>query len=167
MMMKDGEEILKQDSYKLIGHRIVAIVCCISAFYLSEFFTEIDFWNSGYNDAIRLGLFIASIWMAYTLFSRGIIGCAVVSAFSAFVYNPIFKLNLRGDSEELVDLIFGISFIWILIRLWKISRIMTPEVVQRANINQARAEAIEDAVKRGDLDPEFLEEISRKIKEKD
>lgn len=113
--------------------------------------------------ALKLGLCIMSGVISVRMFSKGILGPAILSALVVVVYNPFVSLDLDFDSWRAVNIATALGFTWVLWQLHRVSKVMTPEKVRRMQLAEARAEAIDDAIAKGDLDEKKLTDFMSKV----
>ena len=142
----------------MIKERVAAFIVGIACLWMSEWFYEVAWDSQMLFPAVKIGVFIFSGWIAFGVFSRGIIGWAVFFSASCIIFNPIFRVEMPEDSWQVIDGVFGLIFLFSFFRLGRFSKLLA-----RLQINEARAKAIDEAVERGDLDPEIIEHFHEKI----
>ena len=113
--------------------------------------------------ALKLCLCILSGVISVRMFIKGILGPAILSALVVVVYNPFASLDLDFDSWRAVNIATAVGFLWVLWQLHRVSKVMTPEKVRRMQLAEARAEAIDEAIARGDLDEKKLTDLMSKL----
>ena len=113
--------------------------------------------------ALKLGLCILSGVICVRMFSKGILGPAILSALVVIVYNPFVSLDLDFDSWRAVNIATAVGFAWVLWQLHRVSKVMTPEKVRRMQLAEARADAIDEGIAKGDLDEKKLTDFMSKL----
>ena len=98
-----------------------------------------------YFDALKLGFCILAAFVGFRVLGKGILGPAVLCGLIALIYNPFFKLDLDSDSWQAVHLAAAISFLWVVFKFRSISKLMSPESVEKRRWSEAMARVVNNA----------------------
>lgn len=155
---------LNSESYRLRFEKIATVAVCATSlwFGLGDVARGYGLFGDIFG-ALKLGLCILSGVICFRTFSKGILEPALFSALVVVIYNPFVSLDLDFDSWRAVNIATAVGFIWALWQLQRISKKMTPEKVRGMQLAEARAEAIDDAIAKGDLDEKQLQQFMGKL----
>ncbi len=164
-------EELHAESYRLTVEKLIALA--LGAVSLWFCFGDVARGYGPFGDffgALKLGVCILSSFLCIRVFPKGVQGPAALCALIALIYNPFFKLDLDYDSWRAVNFATAIAYIWIVWRFHKVTKLMTPELIERirkeearASMAQARADVIDEAIDKGEFDEGKINDFMRKL----
>jgi len=164
-------EELHADSYKFTVEKLIALV--LVAVCLWFCFGGVARGYGLFGDffgALKLGVCVLSFFLCIRVFPKGVQGPAALCALIGIIYNPFFKLDLDYDSWRAVNFVTAIAYTWVFWRFHIVSKLMTPELIEkvrkdeaRARLAEARAEALNEAISQGKFDEEQSNEFMRKL----
>lgn len=127
-------------------------------------------WNGGwgspysfigdYLSSIKIGIFILSCFVCFRVFLGGLLWPAGFYLVIALAYNPFIRLKLDKENWMVIDFVAGIAALWAGFQIFKFSRFW----INRRKMAEARAEAIDEAIADGRLDPNIMEDFMKKLK---
>lgn len=161
---------LGDHSYRLKTEKILSVVLAIliggiwwSGAWGSWSSIELSDYISDYLSTLKIAIFALGGLVGFRLFPKGLLWPSGIFVAIALAFNPFLPLKLDRENWVVIDFLACSAALWATRQIFKASKSMAPEEIEKLRLAEARAKVIDEALTNGTLDREKYEAFVKKV----